>query len=225
MNPQTKPAPATQAAPQPKQKAADLLSLVSDETLRRQLEQQIVDEFIAQRESAVINVPPPQVEIKIRYGRAFGFNEVQSIQWVYLFETNGKMNVTIDYKGRAFLLKRAGYDWRQVDWTNTVAEFQFYRDGVAITTADGKPLRIKWTIEDAQKAGLVQRARGKGNTEAEGTYDKYPRRMLFAKVLHDFAAVFAQEVSGGTTADVVDQVEEKHEMIMPEEETNDATAS
>lgn len=203
--------------------AMDLLSLVTDETLRQQVQQQAIDQFSAQRASLATGVPSPRIELQIKYGRAYGFNEIQSIEWIYLFPMkDGQFKPMLDYKGRAFLLKNAGYDWRPIAHNGTRAEFVFYKDGTELQDATGKPLTICWTIERATKAGLVARARGTSK-EADGTYDKYPERMLFAKVIHDFGAMYAQEVSGAGMLDRVDGpsidqiVEATETMQMPKE--------
>lgn len=211
--------------------AMDLLSMVTDETLRQQIQQQAIDQFSANRASLATGIPSPRIELQLKYGRAYGFNEIQSIEWIYLFPMkDGQFKPMLDYKGRAFLLKKSGYDWRPLVHNGTKAEFVFYRDGVELQDATGKPLTICWTIERATKAGLVARARG-SSKEPDGTYDKYPERMLFAKVIHDFGAMYAQEVSGAGMIDKFDGpsmdeiVEATAPMQMPKEivkETVDA---
>ena len=157
MNPQTQVKPALQPPPKPATnaepaiKASDLLAVIADETIRKQLEQQIYDEFDAKRRAAVLGAPPPHIEMKIRYGRVFGFNEVQSIEWIHLIPIkDGGFKPTVDYKGRGFLLKNAGYDWKQVQWSDTVAEFQFERNGERLfNTARAIPLdRLRAVLDE-----------------------------------------------------------------------------
>ncbi len=233
MNQQSVQPAAVQAPPKPTAAAAaaqgptaiDLLAVITDEHERRQLQQQAVDQFQASRASLATGVPSPKIELQIRYGRAFGFNEVESQNWIYLYPNkDGTFKPLLDYRGRAAILKRSGYDWKQVEHTDVKCEYQFERNGEVMTDANGKPLRLCWTIERATKAGLVGRARGKEAKEGDkGTYDNYPQRMLFAKVIHDFGAFYAQEATGADMADrldalTLDQVVEATEpMKMPEE--------
>jgi len=229
MGTQAPPKPTAAAAPANEIPLVDLLQLVTDETERRQLQQQLLDERSAGRMAAALGTPAAQIELKIKYGRAYGFNEVQSEEWIYLMPVkNGALKPLIDYKGRAFLLKRAGYDWRpvnEVSWTSEKAHFVFYKDGAPMVDGEGKPLTLCWTIKDAEKAGLVARARSKP-TDPDGTYDKFPKRMLFAKVIHDFGAAFAQEVTGAGHPDKFDAptleevVNATEQMRMPEEATD-----
>lgn len=203
----------------------DLLSVITDEHERKQLQQQAVDQLQASRASLATGVPAPKIELQIRYGRAFGFNEVESQNWIYLYPLkDGTFKPLLDYKGRAAILKRSGYDWKPVEHTATKCEYQFERNGEVMTDAKGNPLRLCWTIERATKAGLVGRSRGKDAKEdVKGTYDNYPERMLFAKMIHDFGAFHAQEAKGADMADrldslTLDQVVEATEpMKMPEE--------
>lgn len=207
--PKAPPKPTTAAAVAQGPTISELLSMVTDETIRLQLQQQAVDQYSAQRTAVILGTVPAKIELQIKYGRSYGFNEIQSQEWIYLYPNkDGTYKPLLDYKGRAFLLKNAGYDWRPVEWSGVKAEFAFYKNGEAMVDANGKPLTICWTIEDAAKAGLVDRARSNPKPgekqEADGTYDRYPRRMLFAKVIHDFGAVFAQEVSGAGMVDRFD---------------------
>lgn len=223
---------APQAPPKPSAAAAsqgpsvmDLLAVITDEHERRQLQQQAVDQFQATRASLATGVPSPKIELQIRYGRSFGFNEVESQNWIYLYPNkDGTFKPLLDYRGRAAILKRSGYDWKQVEHTDTKCEYQFERNGEVMTDANGKPLRLCWTIERATKAGLVGRSRGKDAKEGDkGTYDNYPQRMLFAKVIHDFGAFYAQEATGADMADRLDAltldqvVDATQPMRMPEE--------
>lgn len=223
--PQAPPKPSTAAAADNGPSVIDLLSIITDEQERQQLQQQAVDQFQAKRASLATGVPSPKIELQIRYGRAFGFNEVESQLWIYLYPTkDGTFKPMLDYKGRAAILKRSGYDWKQVEHTDTKCEYEFYHNEQVMTDAHGKPLRLCWTIDRATKAGLVGRSRGKDAKEGDkGTYDMYPQRMLFAKVIHDFGAFYAQEATGADMADrldalTLDQVVEATEpMRMPEE--------
>jgi len=226
MNPQAPPKPSS-AASAAGTSVMDLLSMVTDETMRQQLQQQAVDQYSAQRASLATGVVAPKIELQIKYGRAYGFNEIQSQEWIYLYPVkDGLFKPVLDYKGRAFLLKNAGYDWRPIEHTDAKAEFVFYKNGDPMTDGKGNPLTICWTIDDAKKAGLVDRARTTPKAgekqEMNGTYDKYPRRMLFAKVIHDFGAMYAQEVSGAGAVDrfdgpTMDEVIAATPMRMPEE--------
>ncbi len=234
MNPQATPPPKPSTAVEQGPTISELLTMVTDETVRQQLQQQAIDQYSAKRASLATGVASPKIELQIRYGRAYGFNEIQSQEWIYLFPIkDGQFKPLLDYKGRAFLLKIGGYDWRPIEHTATRAEFVFYKNGEEMKDAAGKPLALCWTFEDAQKAGLVERARSTpksgAKAETDGTYDKFGKRMLFAKVIHDFGAMYAQECSGAGMADRFDgptlmevvEVTEQAKMRMPEEITKE----
>ena len=82
-----------------------------------------------------------------------------------------------------------------------------------------KPLRVTFTMKDAEKAGYVQNSRGKdGKT---GNYDKIPGNMLFARMITNFHKWHAAEVDGATLADQTDILD----AVVTETEKNIASKS
>lgn len=192
----------TVAAPEPPKRS--LLDDIADATLRVRADQLRIDAFEAGRRSQALGIPAPQIELKYMYGRDFGFNEAQSLQFIHLIPQGGLLVPALHYKGRALLLRRGGYNWKVVEHSEKAVEYAFYLMGEAMTDEAGKPLRIRYTIEDATRSGLVARSRGKDNKP--GTYDQFGHEMLFARMLSRFHAFHASEVAGGVAVDTSDSL-------------------
>lgn len=196
---------------------------ITDETLRRRADQIRLDNIEAQLRSQALGVAAPLIALKYMYGRDYGFNEAQSLQFIHLIPQGQIMQPSLDYKGRALLLRRAGYDWKVVEHTSKSCEYQFYYMGKVMTTFDDKPLRMKYTFQDAMDAGLVQKARGKeSKADAKGTYDLFGADMLFSRMLTRFHKFHAAEVAGGAAADPSDRFIED---VVEETESRMAAAS
>jgi len=195
---------AAQPAAAPEQPKRSLLDDITDATLKSRADQLRIDAFEAGRRSQALGIPAAQIELKYMYGRDYGFNEAQSLQFIHLIPQGGMLIPALHYKGRAVLLRRGGYNWKVVEHAEKVAEYAFYFMGEAMTDEAGKPLRIRYTLEDATRSGLVARSRGKDNKP--GTYDQFGHEMLFARMLSRFHAFHASEVAGGAAVDTSDSL-------------------
>ncbi|MCA2970591.1 MAG: hypothetical protein INH43_18895 [Acidobacteriaceae bacterium] len=195
---------AAQPAAAPEQPKRSLLDDITDATLKSRADQLRIDAFEAGRRAQALGIPAPQIELKYMYGRDYGFNEAQSLQFIHLIPQGGMLIPALHYKGRAVLLRRGGYNWKAVEHTEKASEYAFYFMGEAMTDEHGKPLRIRYTLDDATRSGLVARSRGKDNKP--GTYDQFGHEMLFARMLSRFHAFHASEVGGGAAVDTSDSL-------------------
>ena len=195
---------AAQPAAAPEQPKRSLLDDITDASLKRRADQLRIDAFEAGRRSQALGIPAAQIELKYMYGRDYGFNEAQSVQFIHLIPQGGMLIPALHYKGRAVLLRRGGYNWKVVEHTEKVAEYAFYFMGEPMTDEAGKPLRMRYTLDDATRSGLVARSRGKDNKA--GTYDQFGHEMLFARMLSRFHAFHASEVAGGAAVDTSDSL-------------------
>jgi hypothetical protein len=195
--------------PQPQAQAPtrSLLDDITDATLKSRADQLRIDAFEANRRSMALGIPAPAIELKYMYGRDYGFNEAQSLQFIHLIPQGQILTPALHYKGRAVLLRRAGYNWKVVEHTDKVCEYAFYFNGEPMTTQAGEALKIKYTFDDATKSGLVQKARGKdAKADAKGTYDNFGQEMLYARMLTRFHSFHANDVAGGAAVDVSDSL-------------------
>lgn len=216
MNPQ-------QQQPQTIQQSSSLLDNITDETLRREGDQLRLDCFEADRRSKATGVPATHLELKYSYGRDYGFNKAQSAEFIHLIPQGDKLIPKLHYKGRMVILRRHGYDWKVVQHDDKVAEYAFYHSGQVMTRADGKPLTLKYTFEDATKSGLVQKARGKdAKADTKGTYDLFTQEMLMARLMTRFHSFHAADAVGSAISDVSDLMfsdviqETEQRMAMPQ---------
>lgn len=195
---------AAQPAAAPEQPKRSLLDDITDATLKSRADQLRIDAFEAGRRAQALGIPAPQIELKYMYGRDYGFNEAQSLQFIHLIPQGGMLIPALHYKGRALLLRRGGYNWKMVEHTEKAVEYAFYHMGQPLTDEAGKALRVRYTLEDATRSGLVARSRGKDNKP--GTYDQFGHEMLFARMLSRFHAFHASEVAGGVAVDISDSL-------------------
>lgn len=106
---------------------------------------------------------PEQVFAIIAAGRELGMPAMQSLRSLHFYE--GRISLSSDLI--VALIKRSASCkyLKLVEYTDKACEMETLRDG------DPGPTRMRWTIEDAMKAGLT----GKDN------WKKYPRDMLRAR--------------------------------------------
>jgi len=195
---------AAQPAAATEQPKRSLLDDITDAALKSRADQLRIDAFEAGRRAQALGIPAPQIELKYMYGRDYGFNEAQSLQFIHLIPQGGMLIPALHYKGRAVLLRRAGYNWKVVEHNEKASEYAFYFMGEAMTDEAGKPLRMRYTLDDATRSGLMARSRGKDNKP--GTYDQFGHEMLFARMLSRFHAFHASEVAGGAAVDTSDSL-------------------
>jgi hypothetical protein len=194
------------AKPQASETTSSILDNITDETLRRESDQLRLDCFEADRRSKATGVPATHLELKYSYGRDYGFNKAQSAEFIHLIPQGEKLIPKLHYKGRMVILRRHGYNWKVVNHDDKVCEYAFYENGQVMTRADGKPLVLKYTFDDAMKAGLVQKARGKdAKADTKGTYDNFTQEMLMARLMTRFHSFHAADAVGSAISDVTDQ--------------------
>lgn len=199
----------TQAAapPQAVQTNASLLDNITDEAIRREADLLRMDVFEAERRSKATGVPAPQLELKYSYGRDYGFNKAQSAEFIHLIPQGQILVPKLHYKGRMVILRAHGYNWRVVQHDDKTCEYAFYQGNEVLTRADGKPLVLKYTFEDAMKSGLVQKSRGKdAKADTKGTYDLFSQEMLMARLMTRFHSFHASDAIGSAIGDETDRL-------------------
>jgi hypothetical protein len=169
--------------------------MVENHQARAQAEQAKSDKICAE---TYANNPNAYV---IALGRDYGLGAAHSMQMIWVDPKSGKPNL---YAGaRATFLQQAGYDWRPVVMTDKEVRLRFMLRGEWMKDADDKPLEVGMTITEAEQADWVQNSRGKdAKPGAKGNYDKFPKNMLFARVISNFHRWFAPHVIGATVYDM-----------------------
>lgn len=198
--------PQQQQAAQPQAAQGSLLDNITDETLRREADMIRLDCFEADRRSKATGVPAPQLELKYSYGRDYGFNKAQSAEFIHLIPQGQILIPKLHYKGRMVILRNHGYNWKVVNHDDKACEYAFYHGNEVMTKADGKPLVLKYTFEDAMKSGLVHKARGKdAKSDTKGTYDLFTQEMLMARLMTRFHSFHASDAIGSAIGDESDR--------------------
>ena len=192
---------AAQVAPAPVPQRSILDNLIENHEARRQAEASIADGISAAKYAKGAGVDPDSATYIIALGRDFGLNAAQSLQAIDLI--GGRPALRAMYKA-AFLIQ-AGYSWKALKHDDTISSYRFYLRGEALTDAEDKPLNISFTIEEAAKAGYVDKARGSADKDGKakaGNYDKIPKNMLFARMISNFHRWHAPQVMGATMPEV-----------------------
>lgn len=120
---------------------------------------------------------PYKILAAILYGRDLGISATNALQHIIVIE--GK--ATADAQLIGMLVRRAGH--QMVDETTDTAST------VTITRSDGTVHEATFTMQDAQRAGLVR---------VGGAWTKYPAAMLYARALTACARKGAQDALMGT---------------------------
>jgi hypothetical protein len=137
---------------------------------------------------------PNAAALKIEIGRALGIPEVVALQNIYLIFGS----VALKYTLVLALMKRAGYGVRILRRDDEAASIQILIDGKEID--DHARGIVTFTMQDAHAAGLVEKSKKKGDPDSRSMYEKWPRRMLFARAVSEAAAVYAPDVLMGYAA-------------------------
>lgn len=96
----------------------------------------------------------------------------------------------------AALLQRAGYDWQFIRHDATVCEAAFTYGGSPLLDKNGKQVVCSFSMEDAKRGDMSER----GHTDKKrNNYDKFPKNMLFARMITNFCKWFAPRVTRGMT--------------------------
>ena len=188
---------AAQVAPAPVPQRSILDNLIENHEARRQAEASIADGISAAKYAKGAGVDPDSATYIIALGRDFGLNAAQSLQAIDLI--GGRPALRAMYKA-AFLIQ-AGYSWKVIKHDDTISSYRFYLRGEALTDAEDKPLNISFSMDEANKAGYVEKARGKDG-KTPGNYDKIPKNMLFARMISNFHRWHAPQVMGATMPEV-----------------------
>jgi hypothetical protein len=124
---------------------------------------------------------PTKALIKIRYGQEVGLLPMQSLQQIYI--VNDVPSFSARFIAARIKASRPRYNYRVKERTNTKCVLEFWEDGEVAGLSE-------WTIEDAKRAGLLDKA---------GTpWKTYPRAMLFSRALTEGARVYCPDVIGLT---------------------------
>ena len=174
-------------------------ALIENNEARKQAEAAISDGLAAKKYAKGAGLTEDQATYIIALGRDFGLNAAQSLQAIDLI--SGRPALRAAYK--AVFLKQAGYSWKVVEHTDKICKYRFYFKGEALTDANDKPLDFAFTIEEANQAGYVINARGSNpKPETKGNYDKFPKNMLYARMISNFQRFHAPDVIGSSVPEV-----------------------
>jgi hypothetical protein len=207
---------AAQPVAQAAQGRSTLDYIVENQAARMAAEQAISDGIVAKKYASGAQMTEDQATYIIALGRDFGLNGAQSLQALDLI--GGRPAMRAAYK--ALFLRQAGYSWKVLKHDDTISKYRFYYKGEAITDAEDKPLDFAFTIEEANKAGYVENARGKEEKDGKrkpGNYDKIPKNMLFARMISNFQRWHAPDVIGASVpelGELVDAVVQETEIRM-----------
>lgn len=163
-----------------------------DPAVRRELDRAAADKKLASAYSA-----GDQGALIVAWGRDFGWSAPQALMFIDCI--SGKP--ALKSVARQNLMKKAGYSWQPVKHDDTIAKFKFFHHGQPLNNADGTPLELAFTFEEAVKAGYVEKSRG---NQKQGNYDKIPKNMLMARLMANFHRWYASEVDGCTLLDPVE---------------------
>lgn len=118
-----------------------------------------------------------QAVVKVLAGRELGFGPIASMTGIYIV----KGRVTLSANLIAAAIKRSGkYTYTVREMTDKAVQLDFLEGGKVLGPS-------RFTIEDAQKAGLV----------SGENWKHYPRNMLFARALSNGAKWYTPDVFGG----------------------------
>lgn len=141
---------------------------------------------------------PGQVIAKVQYGNEIGLPAMQSLQWIAVI--NGKPALF----GDGFWMLVKSHPLCQ--WTKETTPQEALRQGYAEVTimrkGDPEPTTRQFTMEEAKRAGLIERSGPKG------PWSTYPGEMLVWKARHRCTSAAIPEAVGGLMpADVARDIE------------------
>lgn len=186
---------AAEAPPQTvtaQQAKVNILDLITDEGVRREADQV---RLLQAKGQAYFNSKAygdlenaSAAVVKMEIGRALGIADVVALQNIYIIFGS----VMFKYTLTLALMKRAGYDVKILQRDDKAASVQILVNGKEIE--DAARGVVTFTMEDAQQAGLVEKSKKKGDDSAKSMYEKWARRMLFARCIGEAASVYTPEV-------------------------------
>lgn len=122
-----------------------------------------------------------QAVVKIVAGEELGYGPMTAMSGIHIIE--GKPSLSANLLA-ACVKRHPKYDYRVVSIDDTAAELRFLEDGEELGGS-------KFTIEQAQRAGLVKPNSG---------WAKYPEAMLFARALSQGVRWHCPDVTAGQPA-------------------------
>ena len=176
----------------------EMMESIISATARNQYEQAVADRYMAQTYAKGAGMSEDDARTIIALGRDYGWGAAHSL--TRLFMQGGRPRLFAE--ARANMLAKAGYKGVPVIHNDTECTYQFKYKGEWMLDVNGNPLRVTFTMKDAEKAGYIENARGKNAKPGEkGNYDKIPANMLFARMITNFHKWHAAEVDGAAMAD------------------------
>lgn len=121
---------------------------------------------------------------KLVFGRDLGISATQAMTDIHIIEGKPEMSANLQ---AAKVRSSDRYEYRIVTLTDERCEIAFTMDG-----EDLHPTSV-FTIEDAKRAGLVRKTR----SGQPGTWEKYPRNLLFARTMSNGVAFHCPDVTNG----------------------------
>lgn len=110
--------------------------------------------------------------------------------------------ISVSANGQAYLLKRAGFDYKVIKLDDTVCILEIYNP-------HGEHLgESSFSMKDAEKAELTV---GKSS----GNWRKYPRNMMFARAISNALTFYAPEATGGSPAYTEDELSNGASEVVP----------
>ena len=131
-----------------------------------------------------------QAFAKILFGRDLGLPATTALTAIHVVKGQPVLSAGLQ---ATMVRQTPGYDYRVREHTTEVCEIAFLRDGEEIGVE-------RYTLEDAQRAGLAERENWK----------KYPRNMLFARAMSNGVAFHCPEVTAGMRTYAEGEIEPEH---------------
>lgn len=176
----------------------EMMESIISATARNQYEQAVADRYMAQTYAKGAGMSEDDARTIIALGRDYGWGAAHSL--TRLFMQGGRPRLFAE--ARANMLSQAGYKWYPVVHNETECTYQFKYKGEWMLDVNDKPLRVTFTMKQAEKAGYVESSRGKNAKPGDkGNYDKIPENMLFARMITNFHRFHAAEVDGAAMSD------------------------
>lgn len=117
-----------------------------------------------------------QAAVKIMYGRELGFSPVIAMTGIHIIE--GKPALSANLMGA--MIKRSGrYDYRVAELNDTNCILVFIENGNEVGVSG-------FSMADAKRAGVIR---------SGGSWEKYPRNMMFARALSNGLKLYCPDLS------------------------------
>jgi len=126
---------------------------------------------------------PEQALVLMLQAQADGQHPMKAAQEYHIIhdERNNRTYPSLRADAMLARFQRAGGRVRWIERTPRAVEAEFYHPGLV------EPVRVRWTLEDAQRAGLANRR----------SWRQYPRQMLTARVVSEGVRIAYPAVATG----------------------------